>query len=681
MKDVLSQKLAAAAAANFTRRRFLHSTGALGLLAGAEALLPSYARANTGMRPASASSAAQLEPRMVDGAAVYDLTIAETQFAVAGRRTTATTVNGTVPGPLLRLREGDDAIIRVTNRLKEDSSIHWHGILLPPEMDGVPGLSFPGIRPGETFEYRFPVKQHGTYWYHSHSGLQEQTGHFGPLVIDPADGIAGYPYQFDREYVVVLSDWTFENPYNVLAKLKKQPDYYNYQKRTVFDFFRDAGRDGFMPTVRDRLMWAGMRMNPTDIHDVTGATYTFLMNGMAPEANWTGLFRPGERVLLRFINASAASYFDVRIPGLPMTVVQASGQYVQPVETDEIRIAIAETYDVIIEPAADTAYTVFAESMDRSGYAAGTLAMREGMSAAIPARRERPVLTMADMGMDHGDDMGDMHDMHDMDGMDHDAMPGMIMPDSAASMPPSTTPPDTLKSSAQGHEGHDMSAMGGMRSEAPTDSGAPRLAVAGAIRTSGLRAPGTLPEMLTHEASTHGPGNAAVPMMVQSRLAEPGIGLGHDGWRVLLYTDLRALHARADFSAPEREVELHLTGNMERFMWSIDGIPFEDSEPIHFGHGERLRLTMVNDTMMNHPMHLHGMWMELENGHGEMIPRVHTVNVKPAEHISLLITADTPGKWAFHCHVLYHMDAGMFRVVEVASGEAHDGMKGHRHEV
>ncbi len=675
MKDVPSQRLTAAAAADLTRRRFIHSTGALGLLAGAEALLPSYAWADSSRRPIGASSAEELRPRMVNGAAVYDLTIAETAFTVAGRRTTATTVNGTVPGPLLRLREGEDAILRVTNRLKEDTSIHWHGILLPPEMDGVPGLSFPGIRPGETFEYRFPVLQNGTYWYHSHSGLQEQLGHFGPLVVDPADGIEGYPYKFDREYVVVLSDWTFENPYKVLSRLKKQPDYYNYQKRTVFDFFKDVGRDGFMPTVRDRLMWAGMRMNPTDIHDVTGSTYTFLMNGLAPEANWTGLFRPGERVLLRFINASAATYFDVRIPGLPMTVVQASGQYVQPVETDEIRIAIAETYDVIIEPEADAAYTLFAESMDRSGYAAGTFAPREGMSAAIPARRERPILTMADMGMDHGD----MGGAHDMGGMDHDNMAGMGMPpagQSPTSMAASAAAPDSTKSAPTGHEGHDMSAMAGMQMQDTP----PRLAVAGAIRTSGLRAPGTLPEMLTHEASTHGPGNAAVPEMVQSRLAEPGIGLGHDGWRVLLYTDLRALHPRADFGAPEREIELHLTGNMERFMWSIDGVPFEKSEPIHFNHGERLRLTMVNDTMMNHPMHLHGMWMELENGHGELIPRVHTVNVKPAEHISLLITADAPGKWAFHCHVLYHMDAGMFRVVEVSSRGEHDGMKGHRHE-
>ncbi len=676
MNDTLSNRLASAARASLSRRRFLQSTGALGLLAGAEALLHSYARAAS---PGGSPQA--LRPRMVDGVAVYDLTIGETPFAVAGRRTKAVTTNGTVPGPLLRLREGEETILRVTNQLREDTSIHWHGLLLPPEMDGVPGLSFPGIMAGTTFEYRFPLKQYGTYWYHSHSGLQEQLGHYAPLVIQPADG---YPYHFDREYVVMLADWTFEDPYRILAKLKKQPDYYNFQKRTVFDFFRDAGKHGFASTVRDRLMWAEMRMNPTDINDVTGATYTYLMNGMGPDSNWTGLFRPGERVLLHFINAAAATYFDVRVPGLPMTLVQASGQSVQPVETDEFRLEIAQTLDVIVEPTEDRAYTVFAESMDRSGYARGTLAPREGMSASVPHRRKRPVLTMADMGMDHGD----MGDMGDMAGMDHSRMPGMGQP------PPAATA-DTARAAA-GHAGHDMSAVAPRDTSATAahaghDMGAmagigsgdeARYAVAGAIRTSGLRPPGTLPGMLDHERDTHGPGNAAVPMMVTSRLAEPGLGLGEDGWRVLRYTDLRALEPRADFRAPEREIEIHLTGNMERFTWSIDGVPFKDAEPIRFEYGERIRLTMVNDTMMNHPMHLHGMWMELENGHGELIPRVHTVNVKPAERLSLLITADAPGKWAFHCHVLYHMEVGMFRVVEVSEpGGAHGTeprrMEGH----
>ncbi|HEY0710332.1 MAG TPA: copper resistance system multicopper oxidase [Polyangia bacterium] len=618
-----------------SRREVLRGTAALAAGAAVQNLLPAYARG-------AAEEHAPAPPTDAPGEARYDLVIAESPLTIDGRRTTATTINGTVPGPLLRFREGQNAVLRVSNRLAQDTSIHWHGILVPPEMDGVPGISFPGISAGATFEYRFPVRQYGTYWYHSHSGLQEQLGHYGPLVIEPK---AGHPYKYDREHFIVLSDWTFENPERILSKLKKRPDSYNFQRRTIGDFFSDVGKQGFLPTVRDRWMWAQMRMNPTDIADLTGAAYTFLMNGLAPSSNWTGLFKPGERVLLHFINASAATFFDVRIPGLPMTVVEASGQHVKPVLTDEIRIAIAETYNVIVEPKAADAYTVFAETMDRSGYAMGTLAPRLGLRGRLPSRRSRPTLSMADMGMDHAS--------HAKSGAGHEGHSGHE--ENAA--PAKTAPPDDHS----GHEGHHPPA----NDETPAVDLA-KEAVAGAIRTSGLRAPGTLPGPLPHERDSHGSGNAAVPDRVVSRLHEPGIGLGADGWRVLTYADLRALAKPGDFVAPTREIEMHLTGNMERFMWSIDGIPFDRSQPVRFTYGERIRLTMVNDTMMNHPMHLHGMWMELENGHGEEIPRVHTVNVKPAERLSLLITANEPGRWAFHCHVLYHMEVGMFRVVEVS---------------
>jgi CopA family copper-resistance protein len=639
------------AVAQSSRRQVLRGTGTLGMLAGMEALLPGYARAQS----AAPTYTEQRSPKG-NQPALHHLEIAETRIEIAGRRTTANTINGTVPGPLLRLRQGQDTVLRVTNRMKEDTSIHWHGILLPVEMDGVPGITFPGIKPGTTFEYRFQLKQYGTYWYHSHSGLQEQLGHYGPLIVEPSEGT---PYRFDREHVVVLSDWTFENPYRVLARLKKQPDYYNFQRRTVRDLFADIADKGFMPTIRDRWMWADMRMNPTDILDVNGATYTYLMNGRAPGSNWTGLFRRGERVLLHFINSSANTFFDVRIPGLAMTVVEASGQNVKPVETDELRIAVAETYNVIVQPADDRPYSVFAESMDRSGYASGTLAPRLGMTGPVPPRRKRPVLTMADMGMDHGS--GEKN-------TDHESMGHGSAKEASATA-----------SGSQGHEGHDMGAAAPPARATATGGDVARYAVAGAVRTEGLRAPGTLPGMVQHDRNTHGPGNAAIPMMVRSRLSEPGIGLGEDGWRVLVYTDLRALEKRADFKAPERELELHLTGNMERFMWSINGVPFSESKPIPFTHGERLRLTMVNDTMMNHPMHLHGMWMELENGHGEMIPRVHTVNVKPAERVSLLITADAVGPWAFHCHMLYHMEVGMFRIVQVSHPPHHQASKEHEH--
>lgn len=639
-------------AMSLSRRRFLHFAGAAGMSVALNSMLPSYARALPSRRAPQA-----LQPRMERGMAIYDLEIAKTPIAIAGRRATATTINGTVPGPLLHLYEGQESVLRVTNRLDEDTSIHWHGLILPPEMDGVPGVSFPGILPGQTFEYRFPMKQYGTYWYHSHSGLQEQLGHYGPLLIHPREG---YPYQFDREYTLVLSDWTFENPYHVLAKLKKQGNYYNMQRQTLVDFFREASREGFGAAFRNRLMWAQMRMDPSDIMDVSGSTYTYLMNGLAPVSNWTGLFRPGERVLLHIINAAAGSYFDVRIPGLPMSVVQVSGQYVEPVETDEFRIAIAETYDVIVQPMQEGAYTVFAESMDRSGYARGTLATRAGMQGPIPERRDPPLLTMADMGMDHGvmSGMGSTEMNHGAGGMDHGSMPAAPVP-----VPPRADP---ARGEAQQHVGHTMTAMEEMDMAGPDAGDRAKYAIAGMVRTEGLRPPGTLPGRLAHQPETHAPDNAAVPMVVESRMSRPGVGLGNDGRRVLTYTQLRAVERRSDFRAPDRELELHLTGNMERFMWSIDGVPFEDAEPIHFNYGERLRLTLVNDTMMNHPMHLHGMWMELENGQGDRIPRVHTVNVQPAERVSLLITVDAPGMWAFHCHVLYHMDTGMFRVVNVS---------------
>ena len=681
-----SSLLSEAAYASLNRRDFVRTVSAAGLLAGVEGLLPRYSlTSSSGAAPIPA-----LRSRS-GGVAVHELLIDETPIEIAGRRAKAVTINGTVPGPLLRLREGEDVIIRVDNRLNEDTSIHWHGLIVPPEMDGVPGVSFPGIRARSVFEYRFPVKQYGTYWYHSHSGLQEQLGHYGPLIVDPADG---YPYRFDREYVVILSDWTFENPYRVLDRLKKQGNYYNIRRRTLGDFFGDISRNGFMPTVRERLMWLEMRMDPTDILDVTGATYTYLMNGLAPGSNWTGIFNPGERIKLHVINAAADTFFDVRIPDLPMTVVEVNGQSVQPVETDEFRIGNAETYDVIIEPE-DRPYALFAESMDRTGHARGTLTPRAGWNAPIPAPRKSPVLTMADMGMSHGDMAGmDMaaSDAGGMAGMDHGDMPGMqTSPPAVGAARAATTPAAGARppaAAADPHAGHEMpgapattapssqsagaiagAMTGSITSAAAGDSTAvdqARYAVAGATRTEGLRAPGTVPGMMEHEPGRHGVDNAAVPMMVSSRLAEPGVGLGTDGWRVLTYADLRSLEPRRPFRAPTREIEMHLTGNMERFMWSIDGIPFDRAQHVRMNFGERIRLTMVNDTMMNHPMHLHGMWMELENGHGEFIPRMHTINVKPAERISLLIEVDAPGPWAFHCHILYHMEVGMFRVVEVS---------------
>ena len=626
----------------FTRRDFLKSVAAVGLLTGLDRLAPAYAAEYVGLRKAMAAGEV--------GQAI-DLRIQRTAIRIGDQEAKAVTINGSIPGPLVRLREGQNAILRVANQLDEDTSVHWHGIILPAEMDGVPGVSFAGIKPGQTFTYQFPVKQSGTYWYHSHSGMQEQLGHYGPIIIDPAEP---EPFSYDREYVVMLSDWTFENPHHVLAKLKKQSNYYNFQQQTVGDFFRDVSKNGWDATMAERLMWARMRMSPTDLADVSGYTYTYLMNGLAPASNWSGLFRPGERVRLRFINGASMSNFDVRIPGLKMTVVQADGQNVQPVAVEEFRIGVAETYDVIVEPKEERAYTVFAESMDRSGYARGTLTAREGLTAPIPERRPRPLRTMADMGMGDmqhdmpGMDMGTMQHgssggamQHDMSGMKMNGMEGMQPDMSDVNM-------EGMDMSDGGAMQHDMSNMKGMD-------------------MSGMDMSGKGAAVTKHGPDTHGPGNSMVAEMPRSRLHEPGTGLENTGTRVLVYTDLRSVKPMEDKRAPGREIELHLTGNMERFMWSFDGKTYSEANaPIAFHYGERLRLIMINDTMMDHPIHLHGMFMELENGGGDYLPRKHTINVKPGERLSLLITADAPGNWAFHCHLLLHMEMGMFRVVSVS---------------
>jgi CopA family copper-resistance protein len=567
---------------------------------------------------------------------VIDLTIGETPFTVDGRAATAMTINGTIPGPIIRLKEGRHITLRVTNQLKEISSIHWHGILLPADMDGVPGVSFGGIHPGTTFTYRFPIKQSGTYWFHSHSGGQELQGMYAPMIIDP---IQPEPFQYDRDYVVMLSDWSFESPHTLLSNLKKRAGYYNFQKRTAREFFADIARSGLWPTLVNYLRWDRMRMDPTDFADVTGYAFTYLMNGLSPAGNWTGLFRLGEKVRFRFINAAGMTFYDLRIPGLTMTVVQADGQNIQPVAVDEFRIGPAETYDVIVEPTEDRAYTIFAETIDRSGYVRGTLAPRRGMAAQIPARRSRPLRTMADMGMktDHGD----------MKGMD---MPEMKVPVMSG----------MHDATGKAQHGEDSTEEPAHRD--PGTQHMPRMDWSNPSRSA---IPGTQP--VKHGPDHHGTGNQVVAEYSQSRMQEPGTGLDQSERRVLLYTDLKSVTPYPDQREPAREIELHLTGHMERYMWSFDGKKYSDSQvPIQFRYGERLRLTFVNDTMMEHPLHLHGMWMHLENGAGQYLPRKHTVIVKPAERLSVAVSADAPGRWAFHCHLLLHMESGMLRVIDVS---------------
>lgn len=562
----------------------------------------------------------------------FDLRIGESVVNFTGSPRIAHTVNGSLPAPTLRWKEGDTVTLRVSNVLgSHHASIHWHGILLPANMDGVPGLSFDGIGPGETYAYRFQVRQGGTYWYHSHSGFQEQLGLYGPLIIEPREP---EPFRYDREHVVMLTDWTDEKPERVFAKLKKQSHYYNFHQRTVGDFLREVRDHGLRSTLADRRAWGEMRMNATDLADVSGHTYTYLMNGAAPAGNWTGLFRSGERVRLRFINGSSMSYFDVRIPGLKMTVVAADGQHVHPVTVDEFRMAVAETMDVIVEPSGQDAFTIFAQAMDRTGYARGTLATREGLSAPVPDMDPRPFLTMADMG--HG---GMGHDMAAMGG----ATAGVSPADAKA-------PPSVSSKADDPHAGHNIPAQS---PAAPDPTAGHDMAAMGG-------------GMQTHPASEEG--NPLVDMqtrMPASRLDDPGIGLRDNGRKVLAYADLKSLFDDPDGRDPGRTIELHLTGHMKRFAWSFDGITFSHAEPLRLTYGERLRVVLVNDSMMAHPIHLHGMWSDVEDDEGKFLVRKHTVDMPPGTKRSYRVTADALGRWAYHCHLLFHMEAGMFREVRV----------------
>ncbi|MES1937168.1 copper resistance system multicopper oxidase [Salinisphaera hydrothermalis] len=627
------------------RRRLLYALGAAGVLSGLNAVLPAYARGalRTAGLDDGAAAVAGGTPRDV----AMNIHIRREFMNIAGGQASAITLNHSTPGPLIELWEGREARLRVHNHLDESSSLHWHGLLLPFQMDGVPGVAFPGIEPGDTFEARFPVRQAGTYWYHSHSGLQEQIGQTGPIVIHPAepDGI-----EVDREYVLMLNDWTFEDPHRLLEKLKEMSDYYNFSQRTLADLAEDIGQSGLRATLRDRLDWGRMRMGPRDIADVTGHTYHYLMNGMHPAANWTGLFRPGERIRLRVINASAMTYFNVRIPGLPLTVVAADGKRVRPVETDEFQIAVSETFDVIVNPQADQAYTVMAEAMDRSGYARGTLAPRPGMGAPVPALRAQPQRTMVDMGMA----MGPMT-------MGESAMAG------GHAMPATRAPSSGSNDMAgMGHDQHAMSGMGMVTETAHSNMpGMAHSPGTGAVMEDAG------PIVARHGPDRHGASNLTVAEVERYRLAERGTGLEDVGHRVLTYSQLRNVVPMRDRRAPSKTIEIHLTGNMDRYMWSFDGVSYSDSTPIEFPYGARIRLILVNDTMMEHPIHLHGMFMELENEQDDYLPFKHTISVLPSSRVSLLVTADEPGRWAFHCHLLYHMEMGMFRVVRVSDKAEH----------
>ena len=597
--------------ASLPRRRFVQGLAFAGLAGGSGLLrLPAHA-ANAGA------------PQLLAGSD-FNLAIGASTVNITGRPRPAITVNGSLPAPLLRWKEGSTVTLRVRNDLPRgsihgpDTSIHWHGILLPANMDGVPGMSFDGIRPGESYLYRFRVRQSGTYWYHSHSGYQEQGGLYGPLVIDPA---GPEPHPSDREHVLLFSDWTDMDPADLFARLKKMASHDNRYQRTVGDFLRDAEADGLRATLADRGAWGRMRMTPTDLSDVNAHTYTYLLNGTTALGNWTGLFAPGETVRLRLINGSAMTYFDVRIPGLSMTIIAADGQPVEPLTVDELRIAVAETYDVLVRPAGQDAYTVFAQDAARTGYVSGTLAVRPGLRAEVPALDPRPLLTMADMGH------GGMGRVGGMEGACGAAMRGMEGGCGAA-----------MPSAASAHAGHAMAGM---------DHGA-------------------MPMQAHPPSETDNPLVDMQTMAPTPRLDDPGIGLRGNGRKVATYADLRSAFPDPDGREPGRTVELHLTGHMEKFAWSFDGIKFAQAEPLRMTYGERLRIVLVNDTMMSHPIHLHGLWSDLEDADGGFHLRKHTVDMPPGTRRSYRVRADALGRWAYHCHLFFHMESGMFREVRVA---------------
>jgi CopA family copper-resistance protein len=574
-----------------------------------------------------------VELRDVPVSRSYDLTVAETMLNVSGKPAQGITINGTMPGPVLHFREGDEVVIRVTNRLRELTGIHWHGLLVPNDQDGVPGVTYPGIRPGETFTHRFKLRQSGTYWYHSHAALQEAAGYFAPLIVEPA---RPDPFQYDRDYIVVISDWIDTPPAQVLANLKKVDGYYNYRRVTTPQFFAQL-RSASDAKAREalwaeRMEWAKMRMDPTDYSD-GGDEWSFLLQGKRPDENWTGLFKPGERVRLRFINASPMNLYDVRIPGLPMTVVQADGQNVRPVEVDEFRIGNGETYDVIVQPKEAKAYTIFVPTIARIGYASGTLAPELGMSAPVPAMGPRPVRTMADMGMAGMDMSGG-----GMAGMDMGKTPtgashaGMATPATPKPADPHAGMPGMAPKPADPHAGMAMSAPVTPRPGAPAE-------MTGMAGMGDMQGMGAAPSKIETDA---------------------------DGLRRLNYAHLRAATRNADDRAPEKELLVRLTGDMTRYFWTMNGQKFSQAAPFEMGLGQRVRIKFVNETMMEHPMHLHGVFMELVNGNGIFGARKHTIIVPPAQTVELDATFEDEGMWAFHCHLFYHAATGMMRLVKVA---------------
>ncbi len=671
---------------NPTRRIFVKGAAVASALAGMgyspTALFAAVSKGSNRIVPSE-------RPRELYGTEFF-LEISESIVNFTGEPQLAKTVNNMLPSPTLVWREGDEVTIHVKNNLREDTSLHWHGIILPYEMDGVPGFGFNGIKPGDTFIYKFKVQQHGTYWYHSHSDFQRPEGMFGAIRVEPK---TPDPYIYQRDYIIQLADWSDEDPHDILRHLKLMPDYYNYKQRTIGDFFQEAEQKGLRQALTDRKMWNEMSMMDRDLSDVTGDTYTFLMNGHSPASHWRGLYKPGEKVRLRFINTGSMTFYDINIPGLKMTVIAADGNLVQPVEVDQFRLAVAETYDVIIEPTNGKAFAIFAQALDRSGYAIGSITTAENDLAPTPEMDPLPILSHADMGhsMDHSShNMEGMdHSSHDMSSMDHSShMPSM----DHSSHNMANLDHSSHDMSSMDHSSHDMASMDHISHNMPNmDQSSHNMANMDHSSHNMPSMDHSSHNMASMDHNNHNMASILMPnannevadwpvemakvrwgantnMQItdaQYRLDDPGVGLRNNGRRVLTYADLKNLYPTNRAAKPDREIVLNLTGNMERYLWSIDGVPFSEADPLYLKYGERVRITFINHTMMTHPMHLHGLWSDVETGDNNYLPRKHVVVVQPGSKMSMRVNVDAKGHWAFHCHMMYHM-SGMFRRVIVA---------------
>lgn len=588
----------------------------------------------------------------------YHLTIAQEDVRIRDNTAGAMTINGQIPGPTLYFEKGDTARIHVTNEMNAATSIHWHGLLVPPSMDGVPFVTQVPIQPGATFVYEFPIRQTGTYWYHSHSELQEQSGLYGSIVID--DG----RHPVDRAYVVLLSDWTTEDPHEVLRTLKRGSHWYALEKGASQSIFgaAKAGRLG------DYFSRELQRMPPMDIADVA---YDYFLSNGRPETALAA--EAGEKVRLRVINGSATTYFHLNFSGGPMTIISADGQRVEPVKEDLFLIGVAETYDVLVTLPERGAYELRATAHDGSGVTSTWLGqgekhpartiprpdlyepMAHGDAGSVLALTPAAAMGMSDARVEAGafDHPGTGHGGHDM---------GLGEMPAAREHPGQHGGGGSMARGMPDHHGHGVA-------HKPEHDAMPRES------SPSAHVHGQMPaaEHVGHEqmpaAGAHV--SAARPFSHRFGLLEADVAsrpeLASEGGKERPSTPYARLKAAEPTDppagAPVREIRLTLDGDMQRYTWFIDNQPVSEADTIRVREGEVVRFILINRTMMHHPMHLHGHFFRVINGQGDRAPLKHTVDVAPMATTVIEFYTDEIGDWLFHCHLLYHMKSGMTRLV------------------